>query len=72
MIAHEIEYNIIGEEMQCVEITLDPEEIVVAEAGSFMYMDDDIKMQTIFGDGTQKETGIFGKNSVSWQTGADW
>lgn len=61
MTAHEIDYSIIGEEMQCVEITLDPQEIVVAEAGSFMYMDDDVEMQTIFGDGSKKETGFFDK-----------
>ena len=52
MKAHQIDYHIYGEEMQYVEIELDPSEIVVAEAGSFMMMDDGITMQTIFGDGT--------------------
>ncbi|HHC79849.1 MAG TPA: TIGR00266 family protein, partial [Flavobacteriia bacterium] len=52
MIAHEIDYNIYGEEMQYVEIELDPQEAVVAESGSFMMMDDGIKMDTIFGDGS--------------------
>ena len=61
MNAHEIDHKIIGEEMQCVEITLDPDEIVIAEAGSLMYMDDYIEMQTIFGDGTESEKGFFGK-----------
>ena len=61
MIAHEIDYSIIGEEMQCVEITLDPNESVVAEAGSFMYMDDQIKMETIFGDGSGSQGGILDK-----------
>ena len=48
MTAHEIDYSIYGEEMQYVEIELDPNEGVVAEAGSFMMMDTDIKMDTIF------------------------
>ena len=47
MEAHEIEYAIIGEEMQFVEIELDPNEGVISEAGSFMMMEDDIKMETL-------------------------
>ncbi|NEN23604.1 TIGR00266 family protein [Cryomorpha ignava] len=58
---HEIDFKIIGEELQCVEIELDPQEAVVAEAGSLMYMDDTIEMKTIFGDGSDKESGILGK-----------
>ena len=61
MNAHEIEYEIYGEEMQYVEIELDPQEAVVAEAGSFMMMETDIKMDTIFGDGSNREKGILGK-----------
>src|SRR5690606_26572156 len=61
MTAHEIDYAIYGEEMQYVEIELDPQEGVVAEAGSFMMMDDGIKMETIFGDGSQKDSGLLGK-----------
>ena len=62
MYAHEIDYQIFGEEMQYVEIELDPQEVVVAEAGSFMMMDNGIKMETIFGDGSaQQQSGIFGK-----------
>lgn len=62
MQAHEIDYQIFGEEMQYVEIELDPQEIVVAEAGSFMMMDNGIKMETIFGDGSdQNQGGVFGK-----------
>jgi uncharacterized protein (TIGR00266 family) len=61
MRAHEIDYHIYGEEMQYVEIELDPQEVVVAEAGSFMMMENGIQMQTIFGDGSQQEGGIFGK-----------
>jgi uncharacterized protein (AIM24 family) len=41
---HEIDFRIYGEEMQCVEIELDPQETVVAEAGAFMNMDDGIQM----------------------------
>ena len=61
MTSHEIDYRIYGEEMQFVEIELDPQEGVVAEAGSFMMMDDGIQMETIFGDGSQKDTGFLGK-----------
>jgi len=60
MTAHEIDYKIHGEEMQFVEIELDPQEGVVAEAGSFMMMDDGIKMETIFGDGSTKNKGFLG------------
>ncbi|QTE22792.1 TIGR00266 family protein [Polaribacter cellanae] len=59
--AHEIDYQIFGEEMQFVEIELDPQEGVVAEAGTFMMMDDQIGMNTIFGDGSNQEKGILGK-----------
>ena len=52
---HEIDYLIRGEEMQCVEIELDPNETAVAEAGSFMMMDEGIQMETIFGDGRGQE-----------------
>ena len=61
MTAHEIDYRIFGEEMQYVEIELDPDEGVIAEAGSFMMMDDGIKMETIFGDGSQKDSGLLNK-----------
>ncbi|RYY88358.1 MAG: TIGR00266 family protein [Chitinophagaceae bacterium] len=61
MNSHEIDYRIIGEEMQCVEIELDPSETAVAEAGAFMMMDDGIQMQTIFGDGTNQSQGLMGK-----------
>ena len=61
MNAHEIDYRIYGEEMQYVEIELDPQEAVVAEAGSFMMMDTDIKMDTIFGDGSKQDNSVLGK-----------
>ena len=63
MNAHEIDYEIFGEEMQYVSITLDPEEAVIAEAGGFMMAEEEIKMDTIFGDGSHREQqeGLLGK-----------
>lgn len=58
---HELDYKIIGEEMQCVEIELDPQETVIAEPGSFMMMEQDIRMETIFGDGSKQGQGFMGK-----------
>jgi len=55
--AHEIDYEIFGGEMQFVEITLDPGEACIAEAGAFFYMDPGIQMETIFGDGSQAAGG---------------
>lgn len=55
--AHEIDYRIYGEEMQYVDVELDPGETAIAEAGAFMMMDDGIQMQTIFGDGSQQQGG---------------
>lgn len=61
MNAHEIDYEIFGEEMQYVELELDPQEAVIAEAGNFMMMDNSIKMDTIFGDGSKQNEGFLGK-----------
>lgn len=59
---HEIDYKIYGDDMQFVEVELDPDETVVAEAGSLMMMDDAIRMETIFGDGSnQNGGGLMGK-----------
>src|ERR1051326_1768767 len=60
---HEIDYKIVGEEMQYVEIELDPNETAIAESGAFMMMDDGIQMETIFGDGSaqQQQQGLLGK-----------
>jgi uncharacterized protein (TIGR00266 family) len=58
---HEIDYKIYGEEMQYVEVELDPGETAIAESGAFMMMDDGIQMETIFGDGAKANTGFFGK-----------
>src|SRR3954468_2983041 len=53
---HEIDYKIYGEELQFVEIELDPNETAIAESGAFMMMDDNIVMQSIFGDGSQQQS----------------
>ncbi|WP_085994521.1 TIGR00266 family protein [Oceanobacillus senegalensis] len=59
---HEIDYKLHGDDMQFVEVELDPQETVIAEAGSLMMMDDQIKMETIFGDGsTNQGSGLMGK-----------
>lgn len=60
---HEIDYRIFGEELQYVEVELDPQETVIGEPGGFMMMDDQVQMSTIFGDGSQNSNsgGILGK-----------
>ena len=58
---HEIDYKIYGEEMQYVEIELDPNETAIAESGAFMMMDDGIQMATMFGDGSKPQQGLLGK-----------
>ena len=57
---HEIDYKIYGDDMQFVEVELDPMEAVVAEAGGMMFMEDGIQMETIFGDGSQQNSGFLG------------
>jgi uncharacterized protein (TIGR00266 family) len=56
-----VDYEIKGSEMQFVEVELDPGEAAVGEAGSMMFMDAGIGMDTVFGDGSQNQGGIFGK-----------
>jgi uncharacterized protein (TIGR00266 family) len=58
--AHEIDFKIVGSEMQFVEVELDPGESAVAEAGSMMYMTPGIQMETVFGDGSQQRSGVMG------------
>jgi uncharacterized protein (AIM24 family) len=53
--AHEVEFKIHGEDLQFVEIMLDPNETIIAEAGAMMYMDSNIQMDTIFGDGSKPD-----------------
>ncbi len=55
-----IDYQIFGDDMQFVEIELDPREAVVGEAGSMFYMEDQIQMETIFGDGGASNSGLMG------------
>ena len=54
---HEIDYKLYGDDMQFVEVELDPRETVIAEAGSLMMMEDGISMETIFGDGSAEDSG---------------
>lgn len=61
MNAHEIDYKIIGDDIQLVEIELDPGETVIAEAGSMMYMENDILYETKLGDGSQPNQGVLNK-----------
>lgn len=59
--SHEIDYKIIGESIQMVEIELDPRETVIAEAGAMNYMEDGITFETKMGDGSEPEAGLMGK-----------
>lgn len=61
MKSHEIDYEIIGGDMQVVEVELDPNETVIAEAGAMNWMDDQINYEAKMGDGSQPDKGIFGK-----------
>ena len=56
-----IDYQIHGAEMQFVEVELDPGEAAIGEAGSLMYLDAGVEMDTVFGDGSAQESGLFGK-----------
>ena len=59
--SHEVDYEIIGDDMQIVEIELDPGETVIAEAGAMNYMEQGIQFETKMGDGTKPDSGVFGK-----------
>lgn len=56
-----IDYRIVGSEMQFVEVELDPNEAAIGEAGSMMYMEAGVSMDTVFGDGSAGQGGLFGK-----------
>ena len=60
MKCHEVDYEIFGSDLQFVEIELDPQEVVVAEAGAMLYMEDGITFETKMGDGSQPKQGLFG------------
>src|ERR1043166_3133321 len=57
---HEVDYKIYGDDMQFVEVELDPGGAAVAEAGAMIFMEDSIEMETIFGDGSQQNSGFLG------------
>jgi uncharacterized protein (TIGR00266 family) len=61
MQSHEVDYEIIGDDLQLVEVELDPGETVIAEAGSMTYMEDGIAFESKMGDGSEPEQGFFGK-----------
>ena len=61
MNCHEVDYEIIGSDLQMVEVELDPGETVIAEAGSMNYFEDGITFDAKMGDGSEPEKGFFGK-----------
>jgi uncharacterized protein (TIGR00266 family) len=61
MRSHEVEYEVFGDDLQFVEVVLDPGETVIAEAGAMMYLDDGIEFETVMGDGSEPDAGLFGK-----------
>jgi len=61
MHSHDLDYRIIGDDIQLVEIELDPMETVIAEAGTMMYMDYGIRFETKMGDGSDPNQGLMGK-----------
>jgi uncharacterized protein (TIGR00266 family) len=54
----EVDYEIFGDDLQYVEVELDPGEAAIAEAGGLMYMEDGIAMETIFGDGSRQSSSF--------------
>src|SRR5690349_6169599 len=61
MKSHEVDYKIIGDDLQLVEVELDPGETVIAEAGAMTYMEDGITFAAKMGDGSNPDQGFFGK-----------
>ena len=61
MKCHEVDYRIIGDDIQLVEVELDPNETVIAEAGAMNYMEDGIDFEAKMGDGSEPDTGLMGK-----------
>jgi len=61
MQSHEVDYEILGHDIQLVEIELDPAETVIAEAGALAYMEQDINFETKMGDGADPDEGLMGK-----------
>lgn len=61
MTSHKIDYTVLGDDLQCVEVELDPQETVVAEAGGMLYMEEDVAFETRMGDGSEPDGGAFDK-----------
>ncbi len=61
MKCHEVDFQIFGDDLQVVEIELDPREVVIAEAGAMNYMEEGIEFEARMGDGSKPETGLLGK-----------
>lgn len=61
MRSHDLDYRILGDDIQLVEIELDPRETVIAEAGSMMYMDNEVRFETKMGDGSDPNQNLMGK-----------
>lgn len=61
MKCHEVDYEVIGDDMQMVQVELDPSETIVAEAGAMTYMQEGISFEAKMGDGSEPEQGLFGK-----------
>ena len=61
MKSHDVDYQILGHDIQMVEIGLDPDETVIAEAGSMAYMESSIEFETKMGDGSDPDQGVVGK-----------
>lgn len=61
MNSHEIDYKIIGDDIQLVEVELDPQESVIAEAGAMLYMEEGISFETKLGDGSTPNQGLLNK-----------
>jgi uncharacterized protein (TIGR00266 family) len=61
MRSHQLDFKILGDDIQLVEIELDPLETVIAEAGAMMYMDNDIRFETKMGDGSVPDQGLMSK-----------
>ncbi|NJC87414.1 MAG: TIGR00266 family protein [Desulfuromonas sp.] len=61
MKCHEVDYEIVGDDMQMVLVELDPQETVIAEAGAMNFMEEEIQFETRMGDGSQADQGLMGK-----------
>ncbi|ALC18134.1 hypothetical protein DSOUD_3417 [Desulfuromonas soudanensis] len=61
MRCHEVDYTLVGDDMQMVQVELDPGETVIAEAGAMNYMEEDIQFEARMGDGSQADQGLLGK-----------